>query len=221
VARHDSALSYPVDCGTYYIVADTFKGASEYAGAYTLNVSFAASSQACGSGPPSYQFEGKMGADCAYPGNQNLPFCNPNLGATTCIYTANDSFCSKPCSSNNDCGELSGGCCADIGNQEFYCLTGNLCGGGNDPGVDTGEGAGPQGDPSEGELGGAGGVDGSGSGGAASGGAPGSSAAPDDDDDTSETGGCSIGHPSRSGDSRWGLLAAALALAVVRQRRRR
>jgi hypothetical protein len=48
VARHDNTFTQAVDCGTYYIVADTFTGsAGAAAGAYHLTVTFAPSGQAC------------------------------------------------------------------------------------------------------------------------------------------------------------------------------
>jgi hypothetical protein len=137
VARHDNALNEPVDCGTYYVVADTYKGASESPGNYSLTIDLTPSNSACGSGPPSYNFNGEMGDACGYPGNENLPFCNPNLGATTCIYTSTSSFCSKPCASDSDCSAIPGGCCADIGTAELYCLTPEVCSnGGDDVGSD-------------------------------------------------------------------------------------
>lgn len=133
VARDDSKLSYPVDCGTYYIVADTFHSGSsgkDYPGPYSLTVTLAPSGKSCGGGPPQYAFEGELGDPCAYPGDESLPFCNPNLGADTCLYGDATSFCSKPCDSDGDCKGLAGGCCGDIGQNELYCLTAELCGSG-------------------------------------------------------------------------------------------
>ena len=127
-ARAPPPGTVDVDCGTYYVVADTFKGQAEYPGAYTLTATFQPSGQACGNGPPAYAPEGQLGDACAYPSNEDLPFCNPNVGAETCLYSGNDSFCSKPCASASDCSALPGGCCADIGDQELYCLPGSYCG---------------------------------------------------------------------------------------------
>jgi len=133
-ARHDSALSVNVDCGTYYIVADTFKGASEHPGAYTLTADFAASGASCGNGPPTYNPGGELGDECAYPGNENLPFCNANLGADICLYGNGDSFCSIPCATDTDCDALpGGGCCEELGSGEFYCLNQSFCSGGTTP----------------------------------------------------------------------------------------
>lgn len=133
-ARHDSTLSVNVDCGTYYVVADTFKGASEYPGAYTLTADFSASGASCGNGPPSYDPGGELGDECAYPGNENLPFCNANLGADICLYGNGDSFCSIPCATDNDCDALpGGGCCEELGSGEMYCLTQSFCAGGPPP----------------------------------------------------------------------------------------
>ncbi len=129
-ARHDSSVTVDVDCGTYLVVADTFKGASaEYPGAYTISMSFTPGGGACGAGPYGYAPEGELGDPCGYPGNPNLPFCNPNLGSDVCLYGDDSSFCSKPCASTSDCGAFSGGCCADIGGGELYCLTAEFCGG--------------------------------------------------------------------------------------------
>jgi len=129
VARHDSSFTQAVDCGTYYIVADTYVGSSAYPGPYQLTVDFTPTGGGCGAGPPTYDFEGQLGDACGYSGNPNLPFCNENFGAEICIYSTNPptSFCSKSCAGNGDCAAFSGGCCADIGNNEFYCLEAAFC----------------------------------------------------------------------------------------------
>ncbi len=126
IARHDSSFTQAVDCGTYYIVADTYQA---YTGAYQLSVDFTPTGGGCGSGPPTYDFEGELGDECAYSGNPNLPFCNENFGSETCIYTTSppSSFCSRSCGSMADCGAFPGGCCEDIGSNEFYCLPTSLC----------------------------------------------------------------------------------------------
>ena len=131
LARHDSTFTYQVDCGTYYIVADTFRsGGKDQAGAYKLKVSYSASAKACGAGPSGYAPKGKMGDKCSYPGNKNLPFCNENLGATTCIYGSSSSFCSRACKSTAQCSAFAGGCCKDIsGKGEYYCMPASYCGG--------------------------------------------------------------------------------------------
>jgi MYXO-CTERM domain-containing protein len=137
VARHDSTFTHAVDCGTYYIVADTYAEASN-AGPYQLTVTFAPSGATCGQGPPAYDFEGALGAPCAYSGNPNLPFCNENLGSEVCLYSSTSSFCSKACAVDADCtASFAGGCCEDIGGGESYCLTAALCpvGPGPDAGV--------------------------------------------------------------------------------------
>ena len=159
VARADSTFTEAVDCGTYYVVADTW---TTLAGNYTLTVDFApASGQACGSGPPKYDFKGAPGTPCAYPGNQTLPFCNPNLGADTCLYTSSSSFCSMPCGSASDCGALPGACCADIGSGEKYCLPAAQCGAApGDAGVTPKPDAG--GDPTDAGVGGSGATTGTG-----------------------------------------------------------
>jgi MYXO-CTERM domain-containing protein len=160
VARHDSSLSYSVDCGTYYVVADTYRGSQEYPGPYSLTIDHTPSGAACGNGPPSYDFEGQLGDPCSYPGNEGLGFCNPNLGAMTCIYGSSDSFCSKPCDTVADCGEFPGGCCSPVSSGENYCMIASFCGGGETPG--TGDPPPPPGDPDDEELpdGTGGGVDG-------------------------------------------------------------
>jgi MYXO-CTERM domain-containing protein len=130
IARHDQTLTHPVDCGTYYIVADTYSSSDvDYAGPYTLTASFTPSGAPCGSGPPAYTPKGKLGDTCKYQDNQNLPFCNPILGGVICIYSSTTSFCSKPCTTNADCAEFSGGCCKDVSGQgEYYCLLSSFCG---------------------------------------------------------------------------------------------
>jgi uncharacterized protein (TIGR03382 family) len=135
VARHDSSFTYAVDCGTYYIVADTYVGSQAYPGPYQLTVDFTPSGGGCGSGPPTYDFEGELGDACAYSGNPNLPFCNENLGSEICIYSTNPptSFCSKSCQGSGDCAAFPGGCCEDIGSNELYCLTADFCDGPTNP----------------------------------------------------------------------------------------
>ena len=131
LARHDAAFTYKVDCGTYYIVADTFRSnGKDQAGKYNLKVTFSPTPGACGSGPVGYAPQGKMGDKCAFPGNKNLPFCNANLGASTCIYTSTTSFCSKACKTSAACAAaFTGGCCKDIsGKGEFYCMPASYCG---------------------------------------------------------------------------------------------
>jgi len=130
VARDDLTLSHAVDCGTYYVVADTFTGSVAYPGPYTLTVSFTPSGSGCGSGPPAYSPKGKPGDACGYPANPNLPFCNENLGGEICIYTTGSSFCSLACKTSADCAVFPGGCCQDVsGKGEYYCLTAAFCGG--------------------------------------------------------------------------------------------
>lgn len=130
-ARNDSSLSAQVGCGRYWIVVDTYGANATKAGPYSLSVSFAPSGQACGavSGPPAFNPKGKLGDACAYPGNQSLPFCNPNLGSETCIYGNASSFCSKACDTSSDCTDLgAAACCQDLGKGEKYCLTKSFCG---------------------------------------------------------------------------------------------
>ncbi len=219
-ARHDTSVTVPVDCGTYLVVADTFKGASgEYPGAYTLSLSLAPSGGACGSGPPSYQPEGELGDACGYPGNENLPFCNPNLGSEVCLYGSDSSFCSKPCATGADCGAIAGGCCGDIGGGELYCLTSEFCNGEPPPEEEeppTG------GDPPQEELptsaasggtggaGGAGGASGAGAGAPGEGGGHTSGDAQDD-----EGGGCSAARRGNAPGAGW-----LLALGLLARRRR-
>jgi hypothetical protein len=132
VARHDATLSQPVDCGTYYVVVDTFRDAAgkEAPGPYTLTLSFVPAGKPCGQGPPSYSPKGHLGEPCGYPGNPALPFCNENFGAEVCIYTAQQSFCSKACKAAPECAtDFPGGCCKDIsGKGEYYCMPPAYCG---------------------------------------------------------------------------------------------
>lgn len=148
VKRHDATLTHAVGCGTYYVVADTFvtsAGAAKV-GRYTLNVSLAASGAACGSsGPPSWSFAGEPGDACAYPDNENLPFCNENSGSETCIYTSGRnsvSFCSHACARNADCADIAGGCCGELSGGERYCMTAAFCGSSGQPDGGTSSGGG-------------------------------------------------------------------------------
>ncbi|HQY60260.1 MAG TPA: hypothetical protein PK141_02615 [Polyangiaceae bacterium] len=154
IARHDSTFTHQVGCGTYYVVADTFGTDSSKAGPYTLSVNLAPSGQACSAvpGPAPYDPKGKLGDACKFPGNANLPTCNPNLGGDTCIYTSTQSFCSKPCTATSDCADLPGGagCCEDLGAGEKYCLIASMCGpggGGTDGGKPGRDDGGAIGDP--------------------------------------------------------------------------
>jgi hypothetical protein len=242
IARDDSTFTHAVDCGTYYVVADTFSGSTgPKPGPYTLTVDFAPSGgQACGSGPPQYDFKGGPGTACAYPGNENLPFCNPNLGADTCLYTSSSSFCSLPCATSNDCGALgSGACCADIGSGENYCLLPSECGGTTPPDAGTTPPPDAGGDP-DANFGGAAGQ-------SAFGGAPGSGAQPGNGGSgafgagtgtgggygngaagnaplgvSSDSSGCTLSRtPEPVGQGSFAAIGALLALAGLRRRRSR
>ncbi len=145
VARNDKTATLAVGCGTYYIVADTFKTS---AGAYTLSVSHAPSGKACNevAGPPAFNPGGAIGEPCQNPNDSTLPFCNPNLGGDVCIYTSSASMCSRPCSDVSDCTDLTGACCEEIAPGEKYCLAGSFCSGGG--GTVTPLDGGSVGDPS-------------------------------------------------------------------------
>ncbi len=134
VARHDTMFTQAVDCGTYYVVADTFTNGSgtALAGNYNLMVTFTPSGTACGAGPHVYATPGGPGQACRYMGHETLPFCNPTLGADTCVYStqgSGSSFCARPCKTVADCGDYPGGCCSDLGNGELYCMPASWCGG--------------------------------------------------------------------------------------------
>ncbi len=225
IARNDGTISAQVGCGTYWIVVDTYGSNAAKAGPYTLNVSLAPSGQACAAvpGPPVFAPKGKLGDACAYPGNQNLPFCNPNLGSETCIYGASSSFCSKACATNADCTDLgAGSCCGDLGSGELYCMTAPFCGPGTaqDAGLSSGSSGSA---PPKKDAGGA-----SSSGGSSSGDEP----SPGTSDDgpppgdpapsttTTTAGGCGVGGGSPAGGLAV-LAAGALALARARRRSRR
>ncbi len=145
IARNDKTITQAVGCGTYFIVADTFKTS---AGAYTLSVTHAPSGQACGAvaGPPAFNPGGAIGTPCGNPNDPDLPFCNDNLGGGVCIYTATTSMCSRPCSDVADCAGLTGACCEEIGDGEKYCLAGTFCSGGGGT-MTTPQDGGPAGDP--------------------------------------------------------------------------
>ncbi|MEZ4303025.1 MAG: hypothetical protein R3B70_49330, partial [Polyangiaceae bacterium] len=175
VARHDTTITVDVDCGTYYLVADTFKGATEQPGLYTLTATFTPKNQPCGDGPPQYSPEGQPGDPCGNPYAPDLPFCNPNLGGDVCLYTDQISFCTMPCEKSSDCTALgAGACCGDIGGGELYCFTKALCGNADPPDqMDTPDG----GDPKPGDLtGGAAGAGTGGAGASSAGGAAGAGA---------------------------------------------
>lgn len=213
--RHDTNFTHPVDCGTYYVVADTFKGSQEQPGAYTLTVDFAPSGGNCGSGPAGYDFEGQLGDPCAYPGDESLPFCNPNLGAQTCIYTSTTSWCSAPCAGNSDCAAIEGGCCAELNPGELYCMTADYCG--DVPPEEEPEEEDPmdpEGDPATGGAGGTSSI-GAGAGNPSSGSA--GDNVDEDDDGSSSSSSCSY-VPSK-GNPLAGL-ALLCALGLVARRRR-
>lgn len=233
VARHDTSFTQNIDCGTYYVVADTF---TDKVGNYALTVNFNPGGSACGSGPPKYNFKGAPGTACAYPGNESLPFCNPNLGGDTCLYTSSSSFCSMPCGAASDCAAMAGGCCADIGNQEFFCLPAAQCGGtppdagtGGTPGTGgspgTGGNPGSGGTPGTGGSGnepGVGGTPGTGNqpgaGGEGANGFSGGFGQPPAGGQSGSSSGCSTRSPSK--DNAFGLLLAALGLTLLRRRAR-
>jgi len=232
VARNDTTLTVEVDCGTYYIVTDTFKGATETPGLFTLTATFAPANKPCGNGPPAYSPSGKLGDACGNPNAPALPFCNPNVGGEVCLYNDDLSFCTKPCAVNADCGQFPGGCCGDLGGGELYCFAAELCGGNMPPDqMDNPDG----GDPSPGDLtsgsagaggsaGGPAGVAGGSAGAGGQGGAggptggktTGSGSNPDDPDNG---GGCSSSSTAPRGG---GTLALLLGLAgIVATRRKR
>ena len=145
IARHDNTLNFQIDaCGTYYLVLDTYVGGIEYPGPYTLNADFTPTGGAC-SAKPEYDFEGGPGKACAFPNHEDLSYCNPNLGVTTCIYTTGTnpiSFCSRACQVDADCtDDFADGCCLDIdGQNNFYCMIESFCPTQQDGGTDAGGG---------------------------------------------------------------------------------
>ena len=133
IARDHETTETPADCGEYYIVADSWTGTqngSNHSGAYTLTISFTPNDNACGE-PHRYEV-GRLGDPCGFDGNPSLAGCNPHEGATTCIVTGNtvsdDSWCSAVCQLHTDCsGDIPGGCCADIGAEDKYCVIAEYC----------------------------------------------------------------------------------------------
>ncbi len=232
VARNDTTITVDVDCGTYYLVADTFKGAAEHPGAYSLTATFVPANKPCGNGPPVYAPSGNLGDACGNPNQPDLPFCNPNLGGDVCLYTDATSFCTKPCTKDSDCAEFQGGCCGDLGGGELYCFTAALCGGNVPPDQQDNPDAG---DPNPGDLtGGAagggvgGGAAGGGAGGATSQGGTagagasataGSGAGGTPHKASSNQGGCNSSGSFSSGKR--SVLLLALTVLVARLRRRR
>jgi hypothetical protein len=233
-ARGDTTLTQTVGCGTYYAVVDTFGPSTNVnAGPYQFTATFTPSGQPCSAvpGPPAFSPKGKMGDACGYPGNPNLPFCNPNLGADTCVYGSSSSFCSKPCVHDSECGDLpGGGCCEELSKGEFYCVEQSMCGGAT---PQTAGDGGASTNPADGGAGTNGG-DGTGTG-SGSGSGAGDTADPNGDgtdpgaagagahSHTVTSGGCNAA-PNATGDSApdlGGLVAFGLALSSVIARRRR
>ncbi len=133
VARHDAVVSLAVGCGSIYVVADTYTAAGgDQPGPYTLTLDLEPSGQACGAPDPVYQPAGGVGDPCDVDGSGGAPFCNPNLGAVVCIYSADasaGSFCSHPCVVDADCGvDFPEGCCAELDVGYFACLPAAWCG---------------------------------------------------------------------------------------------
>ncbi|MGH7326752.1 MAG: hypothetical protein ACREJX_00240, partial [Polyangiaceae bacterium] len=208
VARNDSSVSLTVGCGTYYVLADTFQSS---AGAYTITANFTASGAACGSvaGPPKLAPKGALGDACAFPGHDDLPFCNENLGGDTCVYSATDSYCSRPCSTDADCGGMpSGGCCRDLGSSEFYCVQGSDCSG-SGPSVGTADGG-----TSGGGTGGVAPSDGSGDGNGDT-----SGANSGDGSSASSSSGCGVARGNGSGDFAAMILGLGVVFFAGRRRR--
>lgn len=237
VARHDTTITVDVDCGTYYLVADTFKGATESPGIYSLTATFTPKNQACGDGPPQYAPSGGLGDPCGNPNDPDLPFCNPNLGGDVCLYTEDTSFCTKPCASDADCAALSG-CCGDVGGGELYCFTEAFCESPDPPDPqDPPDGGDP--DPEDlptgaGGAGGSGGTGGAGEGGGSAGsggvggptdtgaGASGGNKPPGNKADPGAEGGCSVsGTDTGTGSGRLAVLFLALAATLATRRNRR
>jgi len=139
IARHDSLIEKSnLPCGTWYVIADTWCNSSdtEFPGPYTLTIEFDKSGGSCSQTNEPYEFEGQPGDACGYPGNYNLPFCNPNLGGDICLYSDQPgqsfSFCTYNCKNEGACqDDFPGGCCADIVGyndpQDFYCMTSAFC----------------------------------------------------------------------------------------------
>ncbi len=157
IARHDTTLDLPLTgCGDYYLVLDTWvdAGGVELPGPYTLTADFSHSGGEC-QPRPSYDFLGGPGEPCAYPGGPALPFCNPNLGVVTCLYSSGAdpfSFCSRPCAHAVDCsGDFPAGCCEPVQGGDLYCFPAGYCpadepdGGLEDGGEEDGEGDGGDG----------------------------------------------------------------------------
>ena len=139
IARHDSLIELEgLGCGTWYVVADTWCNSSgaEFPGPYTITIDFDEQTGSCSAANEPYEFFGEPGDACGYPGDPNLPFCNPNLGGEVCLYSNQlgnkYSFCTFNCGSDYDCqADLPGGCCEDITGandpQDFYCLPKSYC----------------------------------------------------------------------------------------------
>jgi len=152
VARGDTALTAPVGCGTYSVIADTYRssGGKEYPGTYTLTVDFSPTGEPCES-PPPFSVVGGLGEPCAIPGFGGSGVCDASQGAEACIDPTpgvGTGVCSRVCREDADCGAFSGGCCAHLAAlYEWYCVPAALCRAAADAGVDA---AGPDAAATEG-----------------------------------------------------------------------
>ena len=135
IARAHETVDTPVDCGIYYLIADSWSGTSggtAKVGEYDLTVTFTPDGTACGE-ERGYDV-GRPGSPCMFEGNESLAMCAEHLGATTCLVTgdtaSDESWCSMECTNNSDCtAEMPGGCCEDIGTGEHFCIIAEYCDG--------------------------------------------------------------------------------------------
>lgn len=123
IARDHVEFFEDVDCGTYYVVADTFGGDSN-AGQYTLTIDLQNPGGSCGSGPPGYDFKGGLGSPCG-------GYCNYNLwedGELVCMTAGTTQYCTGPCESHAECqAQVDGACCEPASDGKPYCFLPQHC----------------------------------------------------------------------------------------------
>ncbi len=122
-ARHDTSITHAVDCGEYFIVADTYvSNGTELAGAYTLTVDFTPTGASCNR-RQDFDLAGDLGAPCG----AGYMDCNWSLEATDCISNNGTRYCSRACSSDDDCRRMTGGCCRQVSSGANMCIYASDC----------------------------------------------------------------------------------------------
>ncbi len=88
---------------------------------------------------------GSPGYPCYNPNDESLPECNPTLGANTCLFNDEGSFCTRPCNVTAECGSEFDSCCKEMtvdGETQKFCVWDmNLCQNDEKPQYSVSEGA--------------------------------------------------------------------------------